>query len=149
MAKMMDPAEQRFEQYLERLAAIVAHADRGGPLRAYLTGLYLPGDRKSVEPMAARIDPRHVSSRHQSMHHFVAKAEWEDGDLGWGHCLTSHCAHGLANSAWKIPVPFITSLRVATANGMRQCKVKQRPYSAQHPVVAPTPLARDRQGVMC
>jgi SRSO17 transposase len=78
MANITDPAEQRFEQYLDRLSAIVAHADRCGPLRAYLTGLSLPGDRKSVEPMAARIDPRHVSSRHQSMHHFVAKAEWDD-----------------------------------------------------------------------
>jgi SRSO17 transposase len=28
--------------------------------------------------MAARVDPRHVSSRHQSMHHFVANAEWDD-----------------------------------------------------------------------
>ena len=40
-----------------------------GPLRAYLTGLLLAGERKSVEPMAARMDPRHVSMRHQSMHH--------------------------------------------------------------------------------
>lgn len=47
----------------------------------YLTGLLLPGRRKSVEPMAARVDPRHVSARHQSLHHFVAKAPWEAEDL--------------------------------------------------------------------
>ena len=41
-------------------------------------GLLLTGHRKSVEPMAAKIDPRHVSSLHQSMHHFVAKAPWDD-----------------------------------------------------------------------
>ena len=58
----------------EKIAAIVEHADRRGPLEAYLTGLLLPGERKSVEPMAALIDSRHVGARHQSMHHFVANA---------------------------------------------------------------------------
>ena len=48
----------------------LGHADRREPMRAYLTGLCLPGERKSAEPMAARVDPRHVSARHQSMHHF-------------------------------------------------------------------------------
>lgn len=38
----------------------------------------LPLSRKSVEPMAARVDPMHASARHQSLHHFVAKAQWSD-----------------------------------------------------------------------
>jgi hypothetical protein len=46
-------------------------------VRAYLTGLCLPGERTSIEPMAARVDPRHVRARHQSVHHFVANAPWE------------------------------------------------------------------------
>ena len=41
-------------------------------------GLLLPGDRKSVEPMAARVQPARVQAAHQSMHHFVAKSEWSD-----------------------------------------------------------------------
>jgi SRSO17 transposase len=41
----------------------------------------LPLSRKSVEPMAARIDPLHASARHQSLHHFIAKAEWSDEEL--------------------------------------------------------------------
>jgi len=68
----------RFGEYLERLGRAVGHADRREPLRAYVTGLLLPGERKSVEPMAARIDPRHVPARHQSMHHFVAEAPWDE-----------------------------------------------------------------------
>ena len=64
--------------YVNRLADALGHADRREPLRAYLTGLCLPGERKSIEPMAARIDPRHVRARHQSMHHFVANAPWEE-----------------------------------------------------------------------
>lgn len=71
----------RFEQYLEKLAAALAHADRAEPCRAYLAGLLLPGERKSVEPMAARVDPRHTRARHQSMHHFVAHAPWDDRAL--------------------------------------------------------------------
>ena len=71
----------RFEGYVGRLAEVIGHADRREPLQAYLTGLLLPGERKSVEPMAAKIDPRHVSRLHQSMHHFVANAGWEDREV--------------------------------------------------------------------
>jgi len=78
MVTTTDSAEIRFERYVEEIAAIVDHADRRKPLEAYLTGLLLPGERKSVEPMAALIDPRHVGARHQSMHHFVANADWDD-----------------------------------------------------------------------
>lgn len=38
----------------------------------------LPGDRKRVEPMAARMEPRRVQGTHQSLHHFIAKADWFD-----------------------------------------------------------------------
>src|SRR6185503_3981232 len=46
--------EERFGNYVERLGDVLGHADRRAPLRAYATGLLLPGERKSVEPMAAR-----------------------------------------------------------------------------------------------
>ena len=74
-------ASERFERYMEHLAAGLGHADRSAGLKGYCTGLMLPGARKSVEPMAARIDPRHASARHQSLHHFVAKAEWSDAEM--------------------------------------------------------------------
>ena len=68
-----------FMAYVERLdRRRGARRDRAAPLRAYVTGLLLPGERKSVEPMAARVDPRHVRARHQSMHHFVATAPWDE-----------------------------------------------------------------------
>jgi len=71
----------RFDDYVERLGKVIGHADRRRPLEAYLTGLLLAGERKSVEPMAAKVDPRHVSRMHQSMHHFVANAPWDDGAI--------------------------------------------------------------------
>jgi len=70
--------EERFDYYVELLTETLGHADRAEPLRAYMTGLMLPGDRKSVEPMAARLEPRNVRRKHQSMHHFVADAPWSD-----------------------------------------------------------------------
>jgi SRSO17 transposase len=80
---MAPPTDERtrFDLFVQRLAEAAGHADRRWPLEAYLTGLLLSGERKSVEPMAARVDPRHVSRAHQSMHHFVAKAPWEDEGL--------------------------------------------------------------------
>jgi SRSO17 transposase len=75
------PEAKRFEAYLERMSLAVGHADRREPLRAYLSGLLLPGERKSVEPMAAKVDPLHVRARHQSLHHFVAQAPWREEDL--------------------------------------------------------------------
>jgi SRSO17 transposase len=41
----------------------------------------LPGERKSVEPMAARVHPQDVDSAHQSMHHLVADSDWSDTAL--------------------------------------------------------------------
>jgi SRSO17 transposase len=75
------PEAKRFEAYVERLSLVVGHEDRREPLRAYLSGLLLPGERKSVEPMAAKWDPLHVRARHQSLHHFVAKAPWSEQAL--------------------------------------------------------------------
>src|SRR5437763_13183742 len=73
--------EERFDDYVERLGDTLGHADRRAPLRAYTTGLLLPGERKSVEPMAARVDPARVGAAHQSLHHFVAEAAWDDATL--------------------------------------------------------------------
>ncbi|MGH8679400.1 MAG: IS701 family transposase [Burkholderiales bacterium] len=74
-------AAERFEQYMEHLAAGLGHADRHAGLKGYCTGLMLPLARKSVEPMAASVDPLHASARHQSLHHFVAKADWSDEEM--------------------------------------------------------------------
>ena len=64
----------RFDRYLEHLSEGLGHSDRHAGLRGYCTGLMLPLSRKSVEPMAARVDPMHASARHQALHHFVATA---------------------------------------------------------------------------
>jgi SRSO17 transposase len=72
------PQEQRFAAYIEGLAEAAGHADRNVPLKNYCMGLLLPGERKSVEPMAARLAPDRVRRMHQSLHHVVAEAPWSD-----------------------------------------------------------------------
>jgi SRSO17 transposase len=73
----MSVAEE-FNHYIAHLSKGLGHADRHAGLSGYCTGLMLPLSRKSVEPMAARVDPLHASARHQALHHFVAKSEWSD-----------------------------------------------------------------------
>ena len=73
-----DGSESRFAAYVETLTAALGRADRGAPFQSYCAGLLLPGERKSVEPMAARVEPQRVQAAHQSPHHFVAKADWSD-----------------------------------------------------------------------
>jgi SRSO17 transposase len=71
-------SEARFASYVDALGSVIGHADRTGPLRDYCTGLILPGERKSVEPMAARTAPARVSAQHQSLLHFVSSGGWSD-----------------------------------------------------------------------
>ena len=72
------PQEKRFAVYTDGLAKAAGHADREAPLKAYCAGLLLPGERKSVEPMAARLAPDNVRRTHQSLHHLVAESPWSD-----------------------------------------------------------------------
>jgi SRSO17 transposase len=74
----MGNAPGRFEQYVSLIAQQLGHADRVEPFRGYCTGLLLPVQRKSVEPMAAHLAPTRVRSEHQRLHHFVADAAWSD-----------------------------------------------------------------------
>jgi SRSO17 transposase len=70
--------DDELELYLDRLAGVLGHADRRIGLVDYCRGLMLPIKRKSIEPLAAHVDPLHVQAKHQSLHHFVAKSAWSD-----------------------------------------------------------------------
>ena len=72
------PQEKRLAAYGEGLAKAAGHRDREEPLKDYCRDLLLPGERKSVEPMAARLHPERVQAARRSLHHRVAKAPWSD-----------------------------------------------------------------------
>jgi SRSO17 transposase len=73
--------QRRLSSYIKLLSHELGHIDRAQPFEEYMQGLLLPGSRKSVEPIAARIAPREVSAKHQSLHHFVAEAGWSERRL--------------------------------------------------------------------
>src|SRR5260221_12734014 len=96
--------QQRFAAYLDSLAQAAEHADRVEPLKSYCVGLVLPGERKSVEPMAARLAPDKVRRTHQSRHHLVADAAWRvESVLGSerGHVLAA-MKHNGPVAAWIV-----------------------------------------------
>ena len=70
--------ELRFSRYVDALVGVIGHADRAGPFRDYCTGLMMPGERKSVEPMAAITAPGRTAAQHQSLLHFVGQGAWSD-----------------------------------------------------------------------
>jgi SRSO17 transposase len=68
----------QFDEYMTHLCEGLGYATRHRSLIDYCSGLMLPIARKSVEPLAAHADPRHVRAKHQALHHFVANAPWSD-----------------------------------------------------------------------
>jgi SRSO17 transposase len=73
---MADIAE--FDRYMAHLCEGLGYSTRHQSLLEYCSGLMLPIQRKSVEPLAAHADPLNVPAKHQALHHFVANAGWSD-----------------------------------------------------------------------
>ena len=88
--------ESRFVAYVDGLAGVIGHGDRERPLRDYCTGLVMPCERKSVEPMAAVTAPARVGAQHQSLLHF-----WR-GAVVRRECLGQSARDGAAGdrAAW-------------------------------------------------
>ncbi len=85
----------RVESYIEDLARVLDHKHRHEPFRHYCTGLLLPRNRKSVEPMAARLAPGWVTAEHQLLLHFVGPvAVVVGGSAGGGPGVGSAGADG-------------------------------------------------------
>jgi SRSO17 transposase len=76
--RRQDTSETRFSAYVDGLISVIGHADRARPLRDYCTGLLMPCERKSVEPMAAVTAPERTAAQHQSLLHFVGEGRWSD-----------------------------------------------------------------------
>jgi SRSO17 transposase len=92
-------SEKRFAAYIEQLASVMGHAERKRPLNDYCTGLVMPLERKSVEPLAALTEPGHASAQHQSLLHFVGESSWCDEDV-----LAKICAMVLPSMERQEPI---------------------------------------------
>ena len=65
---------QALRDWLAPFLARLGHKARRRMLPLYVCGLIGPGDRKSVQPMAARLAP----GDYDQLHHFVAAGVWLD-----------------------------------------------------------------------
>jgi SRSO17 transposase len=68
----------QLEKYMEYVCEALGHADRHAGFADYGRALMLPIERKSVEPLAAHMDPWNARAKHQSLHHLVANSDWSD-----------------------------------------------------------------------
>ena len=71
-------ALDEFLQYMDMLCERLGMWIVVSVFMEYSRGLMLPSERKSVEPLAAHIDPWCVSVKDQSLRHIVAKSYWSD-----------------------------------------------------------------------
>lgn len=64
-------------QWLAPFLARLGHKARRRMCPLYVAGLIGPGDRKSVEPMAARLAP----GDYDQLHHFISSGVWDEAPL--------------------------------------------------------------------
>lgn len=69
--------QDELEHWLTPFISALKHKTRGRLCPAYLAGLIGPGDRKSVQPMAAR----DAGVTYDQLHHFIASGVWDAAPL--------------------------------------------------------------------
>jgi len=69
--------EREFMYWLQPFVAAFGHVARRRWAPVYLRGLLAPGERKSIQPLAARVAP----GEHEQLHHFVAASGWPTAPL--------------------------------------------------------------------
>jgi SRSO17 transposase len=71
---------QRLQTYFAEIGGVLHNAKRRASFATYAFGLLGEGERKSVEPIAARAcgDPKEVDRVHQRLLHFLVDAAWDD-----------------------------------------------------------------------
>jgi SRSO17 transposase len=76
-------AEKRLNKYLDEIGVILGNQRRRASFATYVFGILGDGDRKSVEPIAARAcaDPEKIDALHQRLLHFLVDSNWRDRDV--------------------------------------------------------------------
>lgn len=80
MRTLTDAGEARLESFLDDVGDLLGDKRRKASFATYALGLLSEGERKSVEPIAARASgkPEEVEAAHQRLLHFLARSDWDD-----------------------------------------------------------------------
>ena len=77
MADTKSKWEEELGRWLKPFLDCLGHKARRRMCPLYISGLIGPGDRKSVQPMAARLAP----GEYDQLHHFIADGIWDAAPL--------------------------------------------------------------------
>jgi len=80
MTEMNAAAQRRLVSYFDQIGACLGSPGRRESFAIYAMGVLGDGDRKSIEPIAARVcpDPTRIDAVHQRLLHFAANSPWND-----------------------------------------------------------------------
>jgi SRSO17 transposase len=79
-SRLWPQAIERFDAYLEGLGGTLRDKRQRASFALYALGLLSDGERKSLEPIAARAcgDPERTHAVHERLIHFLAASPWQD-----------------------------------------------------------------------
>src|SRR5205085_7427365 len=75
--------DRELNEYLSSMVAGMGRTERRDSLMLYMTGLLLDGERKSIEPIAARLvdSPEKTEAMRQRLQQCVVNAAWAEDEL--------------------------------------------------------------------
>lgn len=75
--------EIRFNGYLDQIGGLLRDKRQRATFAMYALGLMSDGERKSMEPIAARLsgDPEHIGAIHHKLIHFIGTPAWKDAPI--------------------------------------------------------------------
>jgi SRSO17 transposase len=77
---MNSAATERLRSFFDEIGEVLGNESRRGSFAIYAMGLLGDGERKSVEPIAAKAcaDPEKAEGMHQRLLHFMVDSHWDD-----------------------------------------------------------------------
>ncbi|MFG1419869.1 IS701 family transposase [Xanthobacter sp. V0B-10] len=69
--------DEALGEFLKPFVALLGHKKRRQMCPLYVAGLIGPGERKSMQPMAERLEP----TRYDRFHHFISDGLWDEAPL--------------------------------------------------------------------
>jgi SRSO17 transposase len=84
MANLMDVAgKRRLSEFFDLIGQVLGRKGRRESFALYAEGIFGDGERKGIEPIAARAcaDPARADAEHQRLLHFALDAPWSDHDV--------------------------------------------------------------------